>query len=306
MVIYDIGIIGGGPAGMSAALWCSDLGLRSVLIEKNPELGGQLSIIHNLIRNYLGLGTADGEELREHFLRSLDAAKFDLMLGRAAVKANLETHSITTDDGSILNARSLIIATGVRRRKLGVEGENEFFGNGILASGAREAATVKGKDVVIVGGGDAAIENALILSEHANWVTVVHRRSEFRARDEFLTRLSERRNVTVLSGHVIERFEGDVRLRRAAVRNLIDTTTTSIPCDFGLIRIGVQPNNELFSSQLEMDNSGYIKVDANCRSSVENVYAVGDVAHPASMTISSAAGNSANAISHFFNKKKTT
>ena len=303
---FDIVIIGGGPAGMSAALWCSDLGLRAILIEKNEVLGGQLSIIHNPIRNYLGLTSDSGDELRKHFLNSLDAAKFDVVLGRSVVGVNLRTLSIEMDDASTLEGRALIIATGVRRRKLGVPGEDEFYGNGLLASGAKDVEKVKGKNVVIVGGGDAAIENALVLSKFAGSVTVVHRRAVLRARKDFVDRLQNRTNVTVMTDHAVKRFEGDRSLRHVVVRSLRDGSTALLPCDFGLIRIGVQPNSEIFRSQLEAGPRGYLQVDSFCLTSVANVYAVGDVANPESMTVATAAGNSATAVSHFLKQKTSS
>ena len=296
---YDIVIIGGGPAGMSAALWCSDLGLRSVLIEKSGDLGGQLSLIHNPIRNYLGCKAESGEGMREHFLRSLDSAKFDLLRGLNVIEADLHARHLQTGDGATFDCRAVMIATGVRRRKLGVDGEDEFYGKGLLASGAKEAENVKGKKVVVVGGGDAAIENALILSEHASSVTVVHRRNEFRARDEFLNRLPKRSNVAITTEHEVERFVGDESLRQVTVRDLRDGSTTSLECDFGLVRIGVQPNSELFGSQLRLDHEGYIEIDPLCRTSVENVFAVGDVANPGSLSLATAAGNAATAVSNF-------
>ena len=300
---YDVVIIGGGPAGMSAALWCSDVGLRSVLLESRADLGGQLSIIHNPIVNYLGVRADNGDKLARRFVRSLDGARFHTLQGNSVVTANLSDRRVETDDGSTFEGRSVIIATGVRRRKLGVEGEEEFLGRGLLSSGAKEREKVKGKNVVVVGGGDAAIENALILSEIANSVTVVHRRNELRARGQFTNRFRDLDNVTLLTGRVVERFEGEHLLRRAIVRDLQDDSVISMPCDFGLIRIGVQPNVELFNSQVDVDGDGYIKIDSNCQTSLDDIYAVGDIANPNSMTIATAVGNSATAVSHLLKKK---
>lgn len=283
---------------MSAALWSSDLGLRSLVIEKSDALGGQLSSIHNPIGNYLGRLADSGEEIRKHFLRSLEAAKFDLAAGRSVLEADLAAKDICTDDGSKFSGSAVIIATGVRRRKLGVEGEEEFLGKGLLTSGAKEVKTVSGKNVVIVGGGDAAVENALILSEYAASITVVHRRNELRARDEFVDRLSDLSNVSVMTGCAIERFEGNKSLQFVVVRDLTNDSIVSVPSDFALVRIGVKPNSELFRSQLEADDDGYLKTDANCLTSMKYVYAVGDVANRSSMTIASAAGNAAGAVSH--------
>jgi thioredoxin reductase (NADPH) len=303
---YDIVIIGGGPAGMSAALWSSSLGLSSVLIEKENRLSGQLSIIHNAIRNYIGIATANGEELRRHFFRSLEEARFDALISKRVSEIDLEKRTIEVSDGTLLEAGAIIIASGVRRRRLGVEGEDEFVGKGILTSGAREAAKVKGKQVVIVGGGDAAIENALILAEHARSVTVFHRRSEFKARPEFIEQVKIHPKVVLLPGHVIESFRGRDRLELALVHNLNNNSKSEIGCDFALIRIGVQPNSELFQTHLEVDSEGYIKVDSNRCTNTENVYAIGDVANPHALNIATAAGNAATAVTYIMHSKQSS
>jgi thioredoxin reductase (NADPH) len=302
---YDIVIVGGGPAGMSAALWASDLGLCSVLIEKNGAVGGQLSMIHNPINNYLGLQAANGDEMRLRFLRSLEEAEFDLSLGNEVVRADLGARQIETGGGNVFEGGSIVIATGVRRRKLNVDGEDEFEGKGILSSGAKEAESVRGKNVVVVGGGDAAMENSLVLSEHARSVTLIHRRNKFKARKEFIKRARERGNVTFLTDSVVERFAGNHSLRFVEVRPVDDHTVVRVECDFALVRIGVQPNSELFRSQCDVDEKSYIKTNSESLTSVDGVYAVGDVSNPASPTVSTAAGTAATAVKHFFGSKNT-
>ena len=301
--IYDIVIIGGGPAGMSAALWASDLGLRSLLIEENEALGGQLASIHNPIENYIGIPVRNGREMRDAFLRTLESAKFDLSSGVGVMHAELAARHVELRDGTTVEAEAVIIATGVRRRRLGVEGEDQFDGRGMLSSGSKDVESVKGSRVLIVGGGDAAIENALILSPHADSVTVLHRRDEFAARDSFVEQARQLGNVTLMTGRIVEQVFGGDRLEGVSVRDVLNNSTDKIHCDYCLVRIGVQPNSELFSQQLCADAEGYIKVDSYCRTNIENVYAVGDIANPQSLTISTAAGNAATAVSHTSKQK---
>ncbi|HYJ91606.1 MAG TPA: FAD-dependent oxidoreductase, partial [Pyrinomonadaceae bacterium] len=198
--------------------------------------------------------------------------------------------------GEIVHSRSLILAMGVRRRRLNISGESEFTGKGILTSGAKEKHSVAGKHVVIVGGGDAALENAHILSEFAERVYVVHRRSEFRARPEFVSEARHNRLIALIYDSVLSSIDGDASVRSVTIQNLKTHAQRVIPADAVLIRIGVQPNSELVQGQLELDRSGYVKTDHLCQTSQANVFAVGDIANPTSPTIATAAGNGATAI----------
>src|SRR5687767_11577900 len=181
----DVLIIGAGPAGMSAAVWCVDLGLNSIVLEKEVEAGGQLLRIYNPVTNYLGLETANGREMLDHFLRTLKKAGPQICLTSAIAEIDPASLSAATTAGDRLKARAVIIATGVRRRKLNLPGEEIFAGKGIIDSGSNEKEQARGKTVVIAGGGDAALENALILAEFASQIYVVHRGPRFRARREF-------------------------------------------------------------------------------------------------------------------------
>jgi thioredoxin reductase (NADPH) len=176
----------------------------------------------------------------------------------------------------------------------------EFQGKGILSSGAKDAGKAKDLNVLVVGGGDAAIENALILSEFARSVTVVHRRKSFSARKEFIQRAHQRENITFITDHIVERFSGHELLKAAGLRRTDARSPIEIPCDLALIRIGVQPNSELFTSQVDQNEQGYIRVNSECETSIENVYAVGDVANPLSPTIATAVGSAATAVKHLF------
>jgi thioredoxin reductase (NADPH) len=289
----DVIIIGGGPAGMSAALWCADLGLRPLLIEQNAALGGQLLWTHNAIKNYLGAEAANGAELAGKFEAQVERADIELVSGGEVTSADLGSKAVICN-GRELIADAIVIATGVRRKKLGVPGEAEFEGRGILASGARDRESVTGKRVVIIGGGDAALENALMLSETATRVYVIHRRRSFSARDEFVSRALERSNVEFVLESVATSIGGDDRVRHVTVEDS-SGIASMIKCDAVLIRIGVKPNTGLFSSQIEMNESGYVVVDEEFRTTAAGVWAIGDVIARPSMTIARAVGNGAEA-----------
>lgn len=292
---YDVIIIGGGPAGLSAALWCSDLGMRAILLEEEKEFGGQLLRTFNLIRNYPGIEESTGKEIRDSFLSQVVRGKVERRTGVAISRVDLASRTIWMEDGTSLTSNAIIIATGVGRRKLGVAGEDEFVGRGILDSGVRNRETVAGKDVVIVGGGDAALENAIILGENARTVTLVHRSNEFRARPHFIETASNMHNVTFRLNTRITSICGDTNVSAVELFDTATAESSVMAADAVLIRVGVMPNTDLFQDQIELDQNGYIKVDAACSTNIEGVFAVGDVANPVAPTIVSAAGMGATA-----------
>ena len=164
---FDVLIIGGGVAGLSAALWCDELGLSALLLERAAQLGGQLLWTHNEIKNYFGRESANGREMRDSFLEQIEKRNFELYLQAQIGEIDLTEKEVKMRDETQFRARAVVIATGVSRRKLNVAGEDEFKDRGIIESGVKNAAKVAGKKVVIVGGGDAAFENALTLAETA-------------------------------------------------------------------------------------------------------------------------------------------
>jgi len=285
----DVIIIGGGPAGMSAALWCADLGLRPLLIEQNLSLGGQLLWTHNPITNYLGAEAENGAALAHRFTEQMGRAAIKFASGQEVTSVKLASKTVVVD-GAEITSDAIVIATGVRRRKLGVAGEDEFAGRGILVSGARDRDNVRGKRVVIIGGGDAALENALILSEMASKVYVVHRRQDLSARSEFVSQVRERSNVDLVFNSMVTAVGGAASVQYVKVSDRSGETST-IDCDAVLIRIGVEPNTRLFGGQVELDDKGYILVDEELRTTVDCVWAIGDVTGPVGPTIANAVGD---------------
>ena len=291
----DVIVIGGGPAGLSAALWCAELGMNTVLFEKEAEFGGQLLQIHNRIENYIGIETANGRELRGRFLESAAKWNFLRRLNADVTKVNAAEKTFTLKSGEQWFYSALIIATGVRRQKLGVAGEEEFRQKGIIDSGSKYRENAVGKTVVIVGGGDAAIENALILGEFAAKVFVVHRNTKFRARDEFLKIVKENPRIELLVNNSVKKFDGGQQLESVILEHSQTGEIRILAADIALIRIGVQPNTEIVYGQIDLDNGRYILTDSTCQTSIPNIFAIGDAANPISPTISTAAGTGATA-----------
>ncbi len=300
---FDVIIIGGGAAGLSAALWCDDLKLKTLLLESGAELGGQLLRVFNPIKNHLGIETENGCELRDVFLKQIRNHQFTVRLQSEIVRVDLKNKSVTIDSGENFFAKAIIVATGVRRRRLNVEGENEFKDKGIIESGKRDANLVENKNVCVVGGGDAAFENALILSESAASVTLVHRRESFRARSEFVEQVKNNPKIEILTDTMVKKIIGDGRVESVEFENLKTRKIYLRNVEAILIRAGVEPNTDFLSEQIDLDESGYIKIDRNCESNIKDIYAVGDVANPIAPTVSSAVGMGATAAKSITNFK---
>ena len=293
--MHDVIIIGAGPAGLSAAFWCDELGLDTLVLEQAERIGGQLHRVYNPIENYLGIKTRNGAELLELFSRDVDDADFDLWTGAVIDSIDLRAKRISLRSGESLQAISIIIATGVRPRELGIPGEKEFTGKGLIESGARDRELFAGKDVCVVGGGDAAVENALLLGESCATVTLVHRGKKLRARREFAERVQPNNRITVFTESVVTRIMGDAEVEAVEIQRKGGIKPFQLAVRGVLIRIGVEPNTELFREQLQVDEKGYVGVNSEQETSVPMVFAIGDVSNPLAPTISSATGAGATA-----------
>ncbi|HKO62308.1 MAG TPA: FAD-dependent oxidoreductase [Pyrinomonadaceae bacterium] len=291
--MHDVVILGAGPAGISAALWCDELGLDTLLLEQREEIGGQLHNIHGPILNYPGLPAANGQEFLAKFSERVNDAEFDIWTSVEIENVDVKSKQIFLRSGEILQTIFLIVATGVRRRSLGVPGETEFTDRGIIESPTRDRHEFAGKDVCIVGGGDAAAENALLLAEVCPTVTLVHRNRKLKARREFVEQLQTQHCITVFPESAVIRILGNDRVEAVEILRKDAIKPFQMAVGGVAIRIGVEPNTGFVRDQLNLDKQGYVLVNNNLETSVENVFAIGDVASPHSPTISTASGNGA-------------
>jgi thioredoxin reductase (NADPH) len=293
--MHDVIIIGAGPAGLSAAFWCEELGLDALVLEQSHQIGGQLHHVYNPVENYLGLKTQNGHELLQLFTRDVDSAEFDLWTQVAIESVDVVAKRILLQSGERLQSIAMVVATGVRRRKLGVAGEDEFTGKGIIESAAKDRQRFAGKDVCVVGGGDAAVENALLLAEVCPTVTLIHRGKKLRARRELAERLQTNHCITVFTESVLTRILGREEVEAVEILRKDGLKPFQLAVRGVLIRIGVEPNTELFRDQLQLDEKGYLSVSSEQETNVRQVFAIGDVSNPLAPTISSATGAGATA-----------
>jgi thioredoxin reductase (NADPH) len=293
--MHDVLIIGAGPAGLSAARWCDELGLDTLVLEQNQEAGGQLLSVYHPIGNYLGVRADNGRELRDRFVEHTKDCDFDLWTNVEIESVNLKARTIALRSGEELQSIAIIIATGLRRRKLGIPGEEEFRERGLMESGVRDRDQFSGKDVCIIGGGDAAAENALLLAEACPTVTLVHRGKKMRARREFTEQLHTNHCITVFPESVVHQIIGGDRIEAVEIERAGAIKPFQMAVQGVLVRIGFEPNTELFRDQISLDERGYLLANAAHETTVENVFAIGDVANPLAPTVSSAVGAGATA-----------
>ena len=293
--MHDVLIIGAGPAGLAAAIWCDQLGLDTLVLEQQDAVGGQLFSIFGSIENYPGLRAREGREFLERFTDGIDQADFDLWTNTRIERVDLTAKRIWLQSGEQLQSIFMIIATGVRRRELGIPGEKEFIGRGIIESAARDRELFAGTDVCVIGGGDAAAETALLLAEVCATVTLVHRGKTLRARREFVEKLQSNHCITVFSESVVSRILGSENLEAVEIRRKEALKPFQMAVRGVLIRIGVEPNSDLFAEQLQLDEKRFVVVTSSQETTVPNVFAIGDVANPLAPTISGAAGAGATA-----------
>ena len=288
----DVAIVGGGLAGVSAALWARSLELEPVLIDPGPQVGGQLERVHFELPNLAGMVAGNGGEVAQRLAEQLAAQRITPRLGHRAVSLDAAVPSIGLADGSTLEARAVLIATGVRRRRLEVPGEQELEGRGVSFSATGDRAWLAGRDVIVVGGGDAAFENALILRDMGCRVTLAVRGSP-RARPGFQRRVGAA-GIEVLANARVRAILGDAQV--AGVR--FETPAGVVERETGavVIKAGVVPNTEWCRSAVPVDAEGYVVVDAALRTAPGPVWAAGDVTRPPRLAAAIALGHGAIAI----------
>lgn len=282
-------VIGGGPGGMAAGIWCARLGLDAVIVESGDRLGGQLLTLSNEITDYPGFPSTDGPGLAARFADHVRAMEVEVRLGQRVTSVDLPR--VETAPGGAIQVDAAILALGVRRRSLGLPHEADLVGRGVSYSVTRDAAIAAGDVGVVVGGGDAALEGVLILSEVCREVHLVHR-CEMRARADFVVAARGRDNVHVHADREVVGLLGDDRL--AGV--LLDDGTC-LDCRGLFVRIGVEPHLGTLGRGLELDEGGYLVVDRFNRCA-RGVYAVGDICSPDYMSISAAVGQAMIACKH--------
>lgn len=288
-------VLGAGPAGVSAALWARSLDLDVLLLEGAEGPGGQLLHVHFHPRELPGLMAGDGHAIAATYAAQLAEAGIPARYGARAqaLEGDAEGVTLVLERGERIESRALLIASGARRRTLGVPGEDAFAGHGLSYSATRDLALLAGRRVAVVGGGDAAYENALMLAQAGSDVTLVLRGAP-RARREFRDRVAAEPRIRIEGGLTVNRIVGDGRVR--AIEVMGPDGVRSIECEAIVVKVGVVPNTEWCRDALDHDEAGYLRVSPAFETSRPWVWAAGDVVRPALASVSVAAGQGALAV----------
>ena len=274
-ILYDFVAIGGGPAGYNAALYAKRKGLKTLVIAKKP--GGQL-LNTSSVDNYLGFVELSGEELSEHFIehiQSIDVKEVNDQAIEAIQKVG-EIFELTMENGDVLKTRTVLVATGSNPRKLGVKGEDTFANAGVAYCAICDAPLFKGKDVIIAGGGNSAVEAAIDVAKIAKQVTLVHR-SQFRADQVLIDKMMAQSNITIhLESQILE-IVGDVKMRGIKALNKKTNEEFSVEADGIFIEIGNIPNSGLVKDLVDLNANQEVIVNRKQETSLPGLYAAGDV-----------------------------
>ena len=271
----ELAIIGAGIAGVAASVYAKRAGLEFCVFEAKG-VGGQLLLMES-IDNYVGLETGTkGRELAENLIKNLRDLEIDTINEEISKVELKEEKVILHTSEHIYSAKGAIIATGAEFARLGFKGEAEFFGKGVSYCAVCDGFFFKGKDVVVVGGGNTAVEEAVYLAQIANKVTVIHRRNELRAMEYLKKQLLAKDNIEVVFDSVVKEARGDNFLKELIIENVktrkIQTHTTA-----GLfVAIGIKPNTEIFKDIVSQEEKGFIVTDEEMQSSVGFIWACGD------------------------------
>lgn len=272
--MYDIVIVGAGPAGLSAAIYGVRAG-KSVLVLEEKIYGGQI-INTPEVENYPGIRKISGYEFAENLYQQAMDLGAELKYEKAVkIVDQGKTKTVVTDRGEY-PCGSVILATGAKNRRLGVDREEELVGAGISYCATCDGAFYKGKDVAIVGGGSTALEDARFLSGYCRTVSIIHRRDTFRGEERLVQALKDRDNIRYVMDSVPVRLNGKDHLESVTVKNKNTGEETEIPVSGLFIAVGQEPDNKAFEDLAELDQGGYIKATENCRTRTEGIFTAGD------------------------------
>ncbi|MBR0541787.1 MAG: FAD-dependent oxidoreductase [Clostridia bacterium] len=272
--MYDIIIIGAGPAGLTAALYALRANKTVLLLEK-ASFGGQMTFSPK-IENYPGYEEISGNELADKLFEQVLAQGADFELEEVlSVKDNGNTKTVVTDSGEH-ESKAVIIATGAKHRLLGVKGEEDFVGNGISFCAVCDGAFYENKEVIVIGGGNSALQEAILLSDLCKKITVVQNLADFTGEKKLVEILKSKSNVDFIFNTVVKEFTGDDELKGAVIENTETGEKKKITFDGAFVAIGLAPDNKAFENVAELDKFGYVASDEACLTKTAGVFTAGD------------------------------
>lgn len=308
--VYDLLIIGSGPAGMGAAIYAVRAGLNAAVIDRSPVSGGQVLSTYE-VDNYLGLPGLSGGDLSDRFREHADRLGVQFIVADvkqierdAAQQIMYTIHTDKTD----FQARTVILATGASHSLLGVPGEKEFSGMGVSYCATCDGAFYRKSTVAVVGGGDVAVEDAIFLAGICEKVYLIHRRDQLRAAGSLQKRLLSFENVEVLWNSEVKEILGGEMVEGIDVYNNQSGSQKRLDVEGVFIAVGIVPDTNIFRNLVKMDEKGYVIADETCVTSEKGIFAAGDIRKKAMRQIITAVADGANAVrsAHdFLNEEKS-
>ena len=271
MNIYDIIIIGGGPAGLTAAIYAGRANKKALVLEKGT-FGGQITSSPK-VENIPGFVSVTGNEFAEKLVEQAMALDAEIECVEVEKVIPGSPHKVITDEGEFFG-KAIIVATGTKHRLLGLEKEEDFIGNGISFCAVCDGAFYEGKTVAVIGGGNSALQEALLLSELCKRVYVVQNLDVLTGEDKLQKGVYEKENIEVILGSVVESLLGDTELTGIRIKNT--TESRELTLDGIFVAIGLIPQNDALSGVVTLNDYGYVEADENCRTNVDGIFVAGD------------------------------
>lgn len=295
-MIYDVIIIGSGPAGLSAAIYAQRAELTNIVIEKTGISGGQIINTYE-VDNYPGTPGISGFDLSTKFREHCDRLNTTFITAEVVeFKLENDIKVVTLDDGTTYLAKTVVISSGGKPRHLNVPGEDKFAGLGLSYCATCDGAFFKNKIVAVVGGGDVAVEDAIFLSRISDKVYVIHRRDELRAIKSSVNKLLANSNVEVLWDSVVESINGSEIVESLNIKNVKTNESSILDVSGVFIAVGYIPNSQIYKDIVATDAGGYIIAGENCETNIPGIFAAGDIRTKDLRQIITAASDGANAI----------
>ncbi len=294
-MIYDVIILGSGPAGLSAAVYAQRARLNTLVIEEKPLSGGQILDTYE-VDNYPGLPGISGFELGQKFRAHADQLGAEFRIAQViSVNDQKDQKQVITSEGTF-ETRTLILATGARHRKLMVPGEEKLTGMGVSYCATCDGAFFRGKTVAVVGGGDVALEDALFLARGCEKVYLIHRRDEFRGAAVLQERVKQTENIELILNSTVQEIFGENQVTSVRICNKIDETKQELQVQGVFIAVGIEPNAAAANGLVEQNEQGYIVAGEDTKTSIPGIFVAGDVRTKQLRQVITAAADGANAI----------
>jgi len=293
--LYDVVIIGSGPAGLTAAIYAKRAMLKTVTIETNMVSGGQILNTYE-VDNYPGLPNINGFDLGMKMKEHADQLGAVFMEDTVQDLKFADDRKLVVGKNKVYETKSIIIASGAQHRKLGIPGEEQFSGRGVSYCATCDGAFFKEKDVAVVGGGDVAIEDAIFLARLSRKVYVIHRRDELRGAKSLQEKLLSLENVELVWDSVVEEIQGQNGVTGITVKNVKTNEQSSMELQGVFIAVGISPNTEVFKDRVKLTGGGYVVAGEDCQTSEPGVFAAGDVRYKILRQIVTAVSDGAVAI----------